>query len=147
MKNILVAIDDIETTTIASALMQHTLELARAFSSQVWLVHIVARTRESGPFNVDSKVLRNEGATELGNEHEFLQSLARCLRDRGVESKALLIEGATVKTIIKESERLAVDLIMLGCHRHRVPYGVLTEFTEEGLLANCTRPVMYVPMR
>ncbi|MGB5539173.1 MAG: universal stress protein [Gammaproteobacteria bacterium] len=146
MKNILVAIDDIETTTIASALMQRTLELAHAFSSQVWLVHIVARTRESGPFNVDGKVLRHEGAAELSKEHEFLQSLARCLRERGVEAKALLIEGATVKTLLKESERLAVDLIVLGCHRHRVPYGVLTEFTEEGLLANCKRPVMYIPM-
>jgi len=145
VKNILVAIDDIETTTIASPILERTLELAGVFSSQVWLVHVVARSRVPGPFNVDSKVLRHEGAAELANEHEFLQSLARCLRDRGVEAKALLIEGATVKTILKESERLAIDLIVLGCHRHRVPYGVLTEFTEEGVLGNCTCPIMYVP--
>ena len=97
MKNILVAIDDIETTTIASPILERTLELDGVFSSQVWLVHVVARSRVPGPFNVDSKVLRHEGAAELANEHEFLQSLARCLRDRGVEAKALLIEGATAK--------------------------------------------------
>ncbi len=145
MKNILVAIDDIESTTTASPILELTLELASALSSKVWLVHIVARSREPGPFNVDNKVLRNEGAAELSNEHEFLQSLARCLRDRGVEAQALLIEGATVKTILKESDRLDIDLIVLGCHRHRMPYGVLTEFTEEGVLGKCTRPIMYVP--
>ena len=147
MKNILVAIDDIETTTIASPLMEHVLELAGAFSSKVWLVHIVPRSREPGPFNIDNDALRHEAAAELSNEHEFLQSLARCLRDRGVEAKALLIEGATVRTILNESERLAIDLIVLGCHRHRVPYGVLTEFTEEGVLGICSRPIMYVPAR
>jgi nucleotide-binding universal stress UspA family protein len=98
------------------------------------------------PFNVDSKVLRHEGAVELTNEHEYLHSLARCLRDRGIEAKALLIEGATVKTILKESRRLAIDLIVLGCHRHRVPYGVLAEFTEEGVLGSCFCPIMYVPV-
>lgn len=145
MKNILVAIDDIDTTTIASPLIVQALELAQALSGKVWLVHVVARSREPLPFNVDSKTLRREGAAELGSEHEFLQTLARCVRERGVEAQALLIEGATVRTILKESEHLAIDLIIMGCHRHRIPYGVLTEFTEEGVLGNCTRPIMYVP--
>lgn len=145
MKNILVAIDDIETTTIASPIMQQASELAHAFSGRMWIIHIVPQTREPGPFNVDDRVLRHEGAAELGSEHEFLQTLARCVRDRGIEAKALLLEGATVRTILKESERLAIDLIVLGCHRHRVPYGVLAEFTEEGVLGNCTCPIMYVP--
>ena len=146
MKNILVAIDDIETTNIASPLMERTIELASAFSSKVWIIHIVPKTREPAPFNVDARVLRHEGAAELSNEHEFLQTLARCLRDRGIEAKALLIEGATVNTLLRETERLAIDLIVLGCHRHRVPYGVLMEFTEEGVLGKCPRPIMYVPV-
>lgn len=145
MKNILVAIDAIETTTIASPLMERTLELAHALAGRIWLVHVVERSREPVPFNVDNHVLRQEGAAELNAEHEYLQTLARCVRERGVEAKALLIEGATVRTILDEAERLAIDLIVMGCHRHRVPYGVLTEFTEEGVLGNCTCPVMYVP--
>ncbi|MEZ5540955.1 MAG: universal stress protein [Pseudomonadota bacterium] len=145
MKNLLVAIDDIDTTTIAAPLIEHALELARALGGRVWLVHVVPHTSSNGVYNVDSTVLRREGAAELGAEHEFLQTLARCMRERGVETKALLIEGATVRTILKESERLAIDLIIMGCHRHRVPYGVLTEFTEEGVLGHCICPIMYVP--
>lgn len=145
MKNILVAIDDIETTTIASPLIERALELAQALAARLWLVHVVARSHEQATFAVDSRVLRREGAAELNSEHDFLQTLAHCLRERGVEAQALLVEGATVRSLLRETERLAIDLIVLGCHRHRVPYGVLTEFTEEGVLGSCSCAIMYVP--
>ena len=146
MKNILVAIDDCEATSMSSHIMERTLELAKAFSSKVWILHVIPQTRKDTPFNVDSNVLRREMAGELRNEHDFLQHLAQCVRDQGVDARAILTEGATVRTILKESVRLDIDLIMLGCHRHGLLYGVLTEGTEEGLLSKCTRPIMFVPM-
>jgi nucleotide-binding universal stress UspA family protein len=90
--------------------------------------------------------MRREVADELCKEHEHLQRLAQCLRNRDIDAKALLIEGATIKTILKESDRLDIDLILLGCHRHGLVYGVFTEFTEEGLLSKCPSPIMFVPM-
>jgi nucleotide-binding universal stress UspA family protein len=147
VKNILIAIDDCEDTSIASPIMERTLELASAFSSKVWILHIVPNTRQSSPFNIDSRILRREIAAELCNEHDFLQHLAQCMRDRGIDAKALLVEGATIRTIQKESERLDIDLIVLGCHKHGQLYGVLMEFTEEGLLSKCSRPVMFIPIQ
>ena len=145
MKNILVAIESCETTTIASPIVERTLELARAFSSKVWILHIVPHTREA-PFNVDSKTMRSEMAAELRHQHEFLQYLAQCLRDRGADATALLVEGATIKTLLEESERLDIDLIILGCHRHGMLYGALMDVTEEGMLSRCARPIMFVPI-
>ena len=145
MKNILVAIESCETTTIASPIMERTLELASAFSSKVWVLHIVPHSREA-PFNVDSKTLRREVSAELRHEHEFLQHLAQCLRDRDIDATALLVEGAVIRTILKESDRLDIDLIVLGCHRHGLLYGALMDVTEEGLLSKCTRPIMFVPI-
>ena len=144
MKNILVAIDSCETITIASPIMERTLELASAFSSKVWILHIVPHPHQP-PFNVDDKTLRRETAAEFRHEHEFLQHLAQCLRDRGVDANALLVEGATIRTILKESERLDIDLIVVGCHKHGLLYGALMDVTEEGLLSNCSRPIMFVP--
>ena len=144
MKNILVAIDSCETITIVSPIMERTLELASAFSSKVWILHIVPHSRQP-PFNVDSKTLRKETAAEFRHEHEFLQHLAQCLRDRDVDANALLVEGATIRTILKESERLDIDLIVVGCHKHGLLYGALMDVTEEGLLSNCSRPIMFVP--
>jgi nucleotide-binding universal stress UspA family protein len=125
--------------------MERTLELASAFSSKVWVLHIVPHSREA-PFNVDSKTLRREVSAELRHEHEFLQHLAQCLRDRDIDATALLVEGAEIRTILKESDRLDIDLIVLGCHRHGLLYGALMDVTEEGLLSKCTRPIMFIPI-
>jgi len=145
VKNILVAIDSCETTTIASPLMERTLELANAFSSKVWILHIVPPSRQP-PFNVDDKTLRKEVAAEFHREHGFLQQLAQCLRDRDIEATALLVEGGTIRTILKESDRLDIDLIILGCHQHGLLYGAIMDPTEEGLLSKCPRPIMFVPV-
>ena len=144
MKNILVAIDTCEAITIASPIMERTLELADAFSSKVWILHIVPPSRQP-PFNVDAKTLRREVAAEFRHEHDFLQHLAQCLRDRDIDANALLVKGATIKTILNESDRLDIDLIVLGCHQHGLLYGALMDVTEEGLLSNCSRPLMFVP--
>ena len=145
MKNILVAIDSCEATTITSPIMERTLELASAFSSKVWILHIVPPSREP-PFNVDSKMLRKEADAERQRENEFLQQLAQCLRDRGIDTTALLVEGATIRTILKESERLDIDLIVLGCQKHGLIYGAIMDITEEGLLGKCPRPIMFIPV-
>ena len=145
MKNILVAIDSCESTTIATPIIERTIELANAFSSKVWVLHVASHSRQA-PFNVDGKTLRREFAAELHHEHDFLQHLAQCLRDRAVDARALLVEGATIKTILKESERLDIDLIVLGCHGHGLLYGALTDVTDEGLLSKCERPLMFIPI-
>jgi nucleotide-binding universal stress UspA family protein len=140
-----VAIESCEAITIASPIMQRTLELANAFSSKVWLLHVVPHPRPE-PFNVDSKTLRREVAAEFRHEHEFLQHLAQCLRDRAVDATALLVEGGVIKTLLKESVRLDIDLLVLGCHAHGFFYGALADVTEEGLLSKCARPILFVPM-
>jgi len=145
VKNILVAIDDCATTTITTPIMEQTLELASAFSSKVWILHIVPHPGQL-PFNVDSRILRQEVAAELRHEHKFLQHLAQGLRDQDIEATALLVEGAITRTILKESDRLDIDLIILGCHKHGLLYGALMEFTEEGLLSKCPRPIMFIPV-
>lgn len=145
MKNILVVVDCCETTTIASPIMKRSLELASAFSSKLWVLHVVPHSHQT-PFNVDSKILRREAADEFRHEHDFLHHLAQCLRDRDIDTTALLVQGAVVNTVLKESERLEIDLIVLGCQRHSLLYGALMDVTEEGLLSKCAYPIMFVPM-
>ena len=145
MKNILVAIESCETITIESPIMERTLELANAFSSEVWILHVVPSSR-AAPFKVDAEVLRKEVAREHCHEQDFLQQLAQCLRDRDIDASALLVKGPTIRTILKESDRLDIDLIVLGCHRHGLLYGALVDATEEGLLSKCSRPIMFVPV-
>lgn len=144
MKNILVAIEDCETTTVRTPIVEKTLELAAALSGKVWILHVVPPSHES-PYNVDSRVLRHASASELCDEHDFLQHLARCMHEKGVAAQSLLVEGSVINAILHESERLQVDLIVLGCHTHSRIYSALVGNTDEGLLSRCARPVMFVP--
>ncbi len=145
MKNILMAIEDCETTTTASPIVEKTLELASAFSSKVWILHVAPPSRQS-PYNVDNKVFRHEVATELRHEHDFLQQLAKCMQSEKIEVTALLLQGSIISTILQESERLDIDLLVLGCHKQGLLYSALMDDTDEGLLAKCTRPIMFVPI-
>ena len=144
MKNILVAIESCETTTIASPIVQKAIELASAFSSRVWLLHVVPPSRQT-PYNIDRNVTRQEIAAELRHEREFLQQLAKCVQDKNVDAHALLVQGSITGMILQEAERLAADLVILGCHRHGRLYGALLDDTEEGLLSKCARPLMFIP--
>lgn len=145
VKNILVAIDDCQNTTIASPLMERVIELANAFSSKVRILHVVPQSRQY-PFNVDKKLLRHEAAHELCDERELLQQLSKSLRSQNIEATSMLIEGAIIKTILHESDRLDSDLIILGRSRHSELYSALVDGTEEGLLKKCSHPVMFVPI-
>jgi len=146
VKKILVAVDDCASTTIASPIIERTMELATAFASTVWIVHVVPDTDRPAPFNVDRRQLRREIATELSSEHDFLQRLAQCLKGRGIDTRAHLLEGATIRKLLEEAERLDINLIILGCHQHGTWLGALTEFAAEGLLSKCPRPIMFIPM-
>jgi nucleotide-binding universal stress UspA family protein len=144
VKNILMTIEDCETTSIASPVVEKTLELASAFSSKVWILHIVPPSRQP-PYNVDNKMFRHEVATELRHEHDFLQHLAKCMQNDNIDVTALLVQGSIISMILQESERLGIDLVVLGCHKQGLLYSALMDDTDEGLLAKCYRPIMFVP--
>ena len=145
MKNILMTIKDCETTSIASPIVEKTLELAKLCSSKVHITHVAPPSREP-PYNVDSEKFLREITSELRHEHDCLHHLAKCMQDVNVDATALLVQGSIISTILQESERLAIDLVILGRHKHGPLYRVLMDNTDEGLLAKCTCPIMFVPI-
>ena len=145
VKNILMTIKDFETTTIASPIVEKTLELASRCSSKVHLIHVVPPSRQP-PYNVDSEMFRREVATERRREHDCLQHLAKCMQEMSVDATALLVHGSIISTILHESERLAADLVVLGRHKHGPLYRALMDDTDKGLLANCSCPMLFVPI-
>jgi nucleotide-binding universal stress UspA family protein len=144
MKNILLTIKDYETA-ITSPIVEKTIELAAYCSSKVYLIHVTPPPRHA-PFNVDSDMFRREIANELRHEHKSLQHLAQCMRDKNIDAMALLVQGPIISTILKESERLAIDLVILGRHKHGPLYSALMDDTDEGLLAKSDCPVMFIPL-
>ncbi len=145
MKNILMTIKDCETATIASPIVEKTLELASLCSSKVHIIHIAPPSCEP-PYNVDSKMFHREVANELHRKHGFLQNLEKCMQDINIDATALLVQGTIISTILQESERLAADLVIVGRHKHGPLYRALMDNTDKGLLAKCSCSIMFVPV-
>ena len=145
LKNILMTIKDCETTTIASPIVKKTIELASNCSSKVEIIHIAPPQRRP-PYNVDSKMFHEEVTTELGRKNEHLQHLAKTMQDRSIDASSRLIHGPIVSTILLESERLAVDLVIIGRHKQGPLYLALMNGTDKGLLAKCSYSIMFVPV-
>ena len=145
MKKILVAVDSFENLTLGSPLLERTIELASAFSSKVWMLHVTPPSGHS-PFNIDHEIFRREVAHELKDEHKIFQQIAKGLRERNIDATSIMVKGETIKTILNEADRLEVDLIIVGCHMHQEFVGAFTKDTARSLLGKCLRPIMFIPV-
>jgi len=141
-KKILAAVDFSELT---GPLLEHAAELARALSAQLWLVHAAAPEPDFVGYDPGPVGVRQQVATHLRENHRRLQDHADALRRRGLDVTALLVQGPTVETILREAEKLEVDLLLLGSHGRGALSRVLLGSVSEGVLRRARIPVMILP--
>ena len=143
MKNILVTIDFNENEKI---LLDKAFQMAESFGSKLWLVHIAAPDPDFVGYEVGPQYIRDSRATELRKEHKKLQEYTSILNEKGVESEGLLIQGATIEMIIKESKKLNVDLIIAGHLDHGFFYNAFVENISAAIIKKSKIPVLIVPL-
>lgn len=144
MRCILVALDFSDATP---PVLRMAEQLASASGAELRLVHVAAPEPEFVGYQVDSPALRDTHAAAYREEHRRLQDLADEVRGRGVEARALLIQGPTVEKILEEAERLDASLVVVGSHGRGALARVLVGSVSEGLLRAGHRPVLVVPSR
>ncbi|RMF20673.1 MAG: universal stress protein, partial [Cyanobacteria bacterium J083] len=59
----------------------------------------------------------------------------------------LLIQGATVTTILQEAAKLQAEMIIIGSHGHSSLYKALLGSVSEGIIRQATCPVLIIPTR
>jgi nucleotide-binding universal stress UspA family protein len=144
MKELLVAVDFSDAT---DRVLDVVTDLAGALSAHVRLLHVAEPNPEFVGYEVDPPALRDEHARAYRQEHRSLQEMADVLRGRGIDTKALLIQGGTVDKILEEAERTDSDLVVVGTHGHAALYRALLGSVSEGLLRESKRPLLIVPSR
>lgn len=143
MKNILVAIDFKDST---HKLLNLAEELALKFLSKVWIVHIAAPEPEYIGYQVGPQYVRNNRASELKSEHKIIESHVKRMHEKHIAAQGLLMEGGTVRTIKEESERLGIDLVIIGHHKHGAFYKAFVGCTDAEVVNNLKIPVLVVPV-
>ena len=142
MKNIVIAIDFSEITP---TILTKAETLAQAFQSKLWLIHIAEPEPDFVGFKTGPQPKRDRWAEEFHKEHRQIQDMAEELRKKGIDTVALLTQGATVETILAEAQKLTADLIIVGSHGRSGIEKLLMGSVSQGILQNAPCPVLVIP--
>ena len=143
LKNILVAVD---FNDAVGELLSYAEGFAEKFGAKVWVVHVAAPDPDFVGYNVGPQYIRDVKAKDFREEHRNLQSICKTFLGEEVEKEALLIQGSTVETVLKEAEKLKVDMLILGTHKHSFLYNLLQESVALELLKRANIPLLAVPI-
>jgi nucleotide-binding universal stress UspA family protein len=141
-KTILAALDLSEAT---AAILRQVAGLAHALRARVWIIHVAEPDPEFVSREVDPEVMRDDLAGDYRKEHRELQRLAEDLRNDGLETTALLVQGPTSEKILEEARRLGADLIVVGSYGKGGVRRLLFGSTSEDVLQSAGVPVLVVP--
>lgn len=142
MKLIVVGIDTREDNQL---LVDHAARFARAFGSELVLVHIAEPEPTFMPWDGDLPEMRQQRAEIDRGEHRTVQHLADQLRDQGLQVRALQFRAPTADGIVDEARDLHADLILVGTHQRGPLMRALLGSVSHRVIDQASCPVMVVP--
>ena len=143
MKNILATIDFYDSEKLV---IDKACEMAKAFDAKIWLLHVVSPEPEFVGFGVGPQYVRDARATELKKELSMINRYADELKLQGIKAEGLLLQGSTIEMIMKEAEKLKIDLIVTGHHDHNFVYKAFYGSVASGVINKTSIPVLLVPL-
>jgi nucleotide-binding universal stress UspA family protein len=143
MKNILVSLDFDNSEDI---LLKKALEFGKAFKAKIWILHIAAPEPEFIGYEPGPQYIRDARAEDLRIEHKNLQKFSKYLENKGLQAEALLIQGATIETIMEEAKKLKADMIIAGQEKKSFLYKAFTGSVSSEIIKKSKIPVLIVPI-
>jgi nucleotide-binding universal stress UspA family protein len=137
---LLVCVDLSEST---GKIVKEAEVIAKGLSAKVWLLHIAEP--DPYPVVVGGPTIRDSTSEKLHSEHMEIQEMADRLREVGLDTTALFIQGAIVDTILKEASKLDVDMIVVGSHGRGAMFQLVLGSVSEGVIHKSECPVHIVP--
>lgn len=142
-KNIMVAVDFNDSI---GELMVYADEFAQKFESKVWVLHVADPEPDFIGYEPGPQYIRDMKAEEFREEHRNLQEICKNFISENVHAEALLIQGSTVETVLKEAQKLDIGLLIVGTHKHSFLYNLLNENVSTELLKKAEIPMLTIPI-
>lgn len=142
MRRVLAALD---LSVGTGAVVEQAASLAGAFEAELVLIHVAAPDPIFVSYDAGPQTVRDARAWQIRKEHREIQGIAGELRGRGLRAKALLVQGPTVETILREARDLAAGAIVIGSHGHGAMFDALVGSVAQGVLRHAPCPVVVVP--
>lgn len=120
----------------------------RRLGAELFLIHVAEPDPDFIGYGAGPESVRLAVAHKFTRAHQRLDALAVELRKEGFASTtALLIQGATAETILREADRLAVDVILMGTRARGAVREIFVGSVSKEVLRASTRPVLLIPPR
>jgi nucleotide-binding universal stress UspA family protein len=141
---LLVAID---FSPVTEKILAKIKELRPKMNLKIWLIHVVQPDPDFVGYEVGPPTERDFMAKQIKEKHQQIQAIAEKLKKEGIEATPLLLQGATIETIIQEGQKMKADFIVLGSHGHGMMYNLLVGSIGHGLLKNSPIPLLIIPAK
>ena len=120
----------------------------RRLGAELFLIHVAEPDPDFIGYGAGPESVRLAVAHKFTRAHQRLEALAVELRKEGfAATTALLIQGATAESILREADRLAVDVILMGTRARGAVREIFVGSVSKEVLRASTRPVLLVPPR
>jgi len=119
--------------------------MAQATHASLDLLHAAAPEPDFVSYQAGPQSERDSRAAELRTEHEKLNAHAEALRDKGINSRAFLIQGSTIEVILQHINDSQAEMIIVGSHGHGGLYHLILGSVTSALLKKSSVPVIVIP--
>ena len=120
---------------------------ARRLSAELILIHVAEPDPDFIGYGAGPESVRLAVAHKFTRAHQQIEALAVELRKDGIDAKALLIQGATAETILREADNLSADAILMGTRARGAIHDLMVGSVSKEVLRHSSRPVLLIPPR
>ena len=136
----------VDLSEASRGMLRQARNYAKLLSAKAWLVHVAPPDPEFVGYEPGPQYIRDTVAKQFHEEHKALHQEAEVFKAAGLDATPLLVQGPTIQMLLDESDKLGVDVIMIGSHGHGVLHQMLMGSVCEGVLHKSTRPVLVIPI-
>ena len=120
---------------------------ARRLSAELILIHVADPDPDFIGYGAGPESVRLAVAHKFTRAHQRLEALSVELRKEGLDATALLLQGATAETILREADRLSADVVLMGTRARGAVRELFVGSVSKEVLRRSTRPVLLIPPR
>ncbi|OUS29879.1 hypothetical protein A9Q98_05695 [Thalassotalea sp. 42_200_T64] len=125
-------------------IIHKSMQMAKAFSGAIYLVHVEQPIKDSSGRDHGDPVA--EMANDYPDQTATLNALAQRIRNDGIETHAIFIEGVPSLTILDVAQKVSAELIVMGTHGHGVITSFLLGGVSQAIIKKSACPVLLVPI-
>ena len=139
----LLAALDLSRTT--PAVLREARAWARRLSAELFLIHVAEPDPDFIGYGAGPESVRLAVAHKFQRAHQQIEALAVELRQDGLNATALLVQGPTAETILREADKLSADAIIMGTRARSAVRELFVGSVSKEVLHKSTHPVLLVP--